>query len=63
MAMVIIVAIFGGFVVKKVTITMSLPSSIDAPPSSLMDSTTNPKVKTIKGKRVGRAPWLAKLRG
>jgi len=25
----------------------------DTPPSSLMDSTTNPKIKTTKGKRVG----------
>jgi len=27
--------------------------SIDAPPSSLMESTTSPKVKTTKGKGVG----------
>ncbi len=26
---------------------------IDTPPSSLMDSTANPKVKTVKGKRIG----------
>jgi hypothetical protein len=26
---------------------------IDAPPSSLMDSTVNPKVKTMEGERVG----------
>jgi len=25
----------------------------DAPPSSLMDSTVNPKVKTMEGKKVG----------
>jgi hypothetical protein len=26
---------------------------VDAPPSSLMDSTVNPKVKTTKGEKVG----------
>jgi len=29
---------------------------VDAPPSSLMDSTTSPKVKTTKGKGVERVP-------
>ncbi len=38
----------GKFFVKK-----SAHISIDAPPSSLMDSTTSPKVKTMKGKKVG----------
>jgi hypothetical protein len=28
-------------------------NKIDAPPSSLMDSATNPKKKTTKGQRVG----------
>jgi hypothetical protein len=32
-------------------VTRSLPN---APPNSLMDSTTSPKVKTIKGEGVGR---------
>jgi hypothetical protein len=35
----------------------------DAPPDSLMDSTTNPKVKTMEGEGVGRAPWFAALWG
>ncbi len=48
MAMVIIiVAIFGGFVTKKAMIIMSLPFSIDTPQNSLMDLNMNPKVKII----------------
>jgi len=31
---------------------LDLPHLYDAPPSSLMDSTMNPKVKTTKGKGV-----------
>jgi hypothetical protein len=31
----------------------SLVSAHDAPPSSLMDSTTSPKVKTLEGEGVG----------
>jgi hypothetical protein len=29
---------------------------VDAPPSFLMDSTMSPKVKTTKGKGIGRVP-------
>jgi hypothetical protein len=32
---------------------MENQTCFDAPPSSLMDSTTNPKVKIVKGKGVG----------
>ncbi len=36
----------------------------DAPPSSLMDSTTSPKVKSAEGEGVGVcAPWFVALRG
>ncbi len=35
----------------------------NAPPSSLMDSTVSPKLKTAKEKELGRAPQLAALRG
>jgi len=38
----------GKFFVKK-----STHISIDAPPSSLMDSTTSPKAKTMEGEGVG----------
>jgi len=30
----------------------------DAPPNSLMDSTTSPKVKTTEGEELGRTPCL-----
>ncbi len=30
-----------------------IPYSCDAPPSSLMDSTWSPKVKTMEGKKIG----------
>jgi hypothetical protein len=33
----------------------------DAPPSSLMDLTTSPKMKTTKGKGVGVRSWLLAL--
>jgi hypothetical protein len=33
----------------------------DAPPSSLMDSTTSPKVKIVEEKELGRIPWLVTL--
>jgi hypothetical protein len=35
----------------------------DAPPSSLMDSTTSPKLKTTKGKGVGARSWFATFQG
>jgi hypothetical protein len=38
---------FGGFFV------FFLITKLDAPPSSLMDSTTNPKVKTTEGEKIG----------
>jgi hypothetical protein len=49
---------FGGLLVSKKNIpnhaTVYLLNTFDdAPPSSLMDSTKNPKVKTMEGKRVG----------
>jgi len=31
-------------------------TQVDTPPSSLMDSTASPKVKTSEGEGVGRAP-------
>ncbi len=36
---------------------------VDTPPSSLMDSTANPKVKLRKEKELKRVPWLVTLRG
>ncbi len=38
-----------------------LEISLDAPLSCLMDSTTNPKVKTTEGEGVEHAPWLIAL--
>ncbi len=35
---------------------------VEAPPSSLKDSTMSPKVTTTKGERVGRIPWFTTLR-
>jgi hypothetical protein len=43
------------------TYVVQIPLVIDAPPNSLMDSTESPKVKTLEGERVRRAPWLATL--
>jgi hypothetical protein len=36
---------------------------VDAPPSSLMDSTTNPKVKTTEGEKIGHVTLLTTLQG
>jgi hypothetical protein len=36
---------------------------VNAPPTSLIDSTTSLKVKTTKDKELGHAPWLVALWG
>jgi len=35
----------------------------DAPPSSLMDSTTRPKVKTMEGEGIGHTPRFTTFQG
>jgi hypothetical protein len=48
------------FIVLKITHQMTHPQ---APPSSLMDSTSSPKAKTTEGEKVGHALWLTTLWG
>jgi len=38
-------------------------NNFDAPPSSLMDSTTSPKVKTPEGERVGARSLACSISG
>jgi hypothetical protein len=47
--------------VKHNKIKRDYKSMDDAPPSSLMDSTTSPKVKIVEEKELGRIPWLVTL--
>jgi hypothetical protein len=51
------------FILMAMEVHKAPKHGIDAPRSSLMDSITNPKVKTTKGEGVRERFWLAALRG
>jgi hypothetical protein len=50
-------------IVLNIGLLLGVIKLINAPLDSLMDSTVNPKVKTMEGKEVGFVLWLVALWG